>query len=122
MADMKWGRDWHFRIINMTLVQQIVPGLYMYTHVHVYAGVLNWRYGATIGARATYSGVKQQIFGARAPYMLLFTASCSVAQYPPNDPNQTILYLPTQENLNACMAIAMTEHTLGSLPFSELLK
>ena len=36
MGDMKWGRDWHFRIINMTLVQQIVPGLYMYTHVYVY--------------------------------------------------------------------------------------
>ena len=36
MADMKWGRDWHFRIINMTLVQQIVPGLYMYTHVYMH--------------------------------------------------------------------------------------
>ena len=36
MGDMKWGRDWHFRIINMILVQQIVPGLYMYTHVHVH--------------------------------------------------------------------------------------
>ena len=44
----------------------------------------------------------------------------SVAQYPPNDPNQTIIYLVTQENHNACMAIAVTEHTLGSLPFSEL--
>ena len=30
--------------------------------------------------------------------------------------------LLTQENLNACMAIAMTEHTLVSFPFSELLK
>ena len=81
--------------------------------------MLNWLYGATIGARATYSGVKQQIFGARAPYMLLFTASCSVAQYPPNEPYFTLL---TQENFNACVAIVMTEHTLGSLPFSELLK
>ena len=27
----------------------------------------------------------------------------------------------TQENLNACMALAMTEHTINSFPFPQLL-
>ena len=30
------------------------------------SGVLIWRYGTTVGARATYSGVKHKISGARA--------------------------------------------------------
>ena len=30
------------------------------------AGVLIWRYGTTVGARATYSGAKHEISGARA--------------------------------------------------------
>ena len=29
-------------------------------------GVLIWRYGTTVGARATYSGVKHKISGATA--------------------------------------------------------
>ena len=33
-------------------------------------GVLIWRYGTAVGARATYSGVKDEISGAKARFLI----------------------------------------------------
>ena len=34
------------------------------------SGVLIWRYGTAVGARTTYSGVKDEIFGAKACFLI----------------------------------------------------
>ena len=70
--------------------------------------MLIWRYGTTAGTRTTNSGVKHKFSGARASYKLFVNCGfrlkfCTSKLHAKN------------ENPNACMAIAITEHTIDSL-------
>ena len=79
MGDMKWGRDWHFRIINMNLVQQIVHSSYMYMYMYMY--ICACQQGGT-GGRQLHLSKKMLKFPKQDsnPQSLVYMASALTAK------------------------------------------